>query len=42
MQTKNQNEKHEITFPLCLDEALFKEINEGNGKGKQKRPTSPG
>ena len=37
MQTKNQNEKHGTTIPLCLDKALlFKAKRVGEEKGKTK------
>jgi len=36
MQTKNKNEKHEVTFPPCLNKALlFKGKNAKEGKGNK-------
>ena len=43
MQTNNQNEKHEATFPLCLNKALLckgKKVREE--KEKQNTTISPG
>ena len=43
MQTNNQNEKHEATFPLCLNKALLcKGKKVRDRKGKQNITISPG